>query len=64
MTLKDLKIMLERDERQQSKLQQLSHELDSNQQLLVRRLANRPFWCGSVIDPNQEIMFPTHYWIA
>jgi hypothetical protein len=77
MTLKDLRLMLERDERQQSKLQSLSHELDPTQQLLVRRLANRPFWCGSMVDPNPKrqcwqhiislpekngIKYPIHPW--
>lgn len=54
MTLKDLRLMLERDERAQNKVQHLSHELDPAQQLLVKRLANRPFWCGSFVDPNPK----------
>jgi hypothetical protein len=54
MTLKDLRLMLEREQRQLDKTQHLSHELDPTQQLLVKRMANRPFWCGSFVDPNPK----------
>jgi hypothetical protein len=77
MTLKDLRLMLERDERQQNKLQQLSHELDPAQQLLVKRLANRPFFCMNIQEVNPKrpcfchviglpekngIKYPIHPW--
>jgi hypothetical protein len=77
LTLRDLRLMLERDEKAQNKVQHLSHELDPVQQLLVKRLANRPFWCGSMVDPNpkrqcwqhiiglpekNDITYPIHEW--
>src|SRR5437899_4031993 len=56
MTLKDLRILLEREERQQLKLQrQLSTtELTPEVILLLNKYKDRRFWCGHLEDPNPK----------
>lgn len=53
MTFKDLKLMMERDAREQTKLHRQTHtSLNEVQEALTRKLANRNFFCGNVIEQN------------
>lgn len=54
MTLNDLRLMVERGQRQEAKLQRISHDLEPHEELIVDRLANRLFYCGSVIERNPK----------
>lgn len=52
MTLNDLRLMVERGQRQEAKLQRIAHDLEPTEELICERFAGRQFWCGSVIEKN------------
>jgi hypothetical protein len=69
--------MLEREQRQLDKTQHLSYELDPTQQLLVKRMTNRPFFCMNIEEVNPKrpcwchvvglpekngVKYPMHEW--